>query len=61
MELTEKQSITMQLKEIQAGIARLKVTQDKYDFHSNKFCFHCGSSTHFANKCMYQKESLIKN
>ena len=36
-------------------MASLKVTQDKYDFPSNKCCFHCGSSTHFANKSKIAK------
>ena len=40
----------MQLDEIQTGIARLNVTQGKYDFPSNKCYFRCGSSPHFANK-----------
>ena len=38
-----------------AGMERLKVTQDKHDFPSNKCCFHCGSSTHFTNKCNIAK------
>ena len=29
---------------------RLKIKQDKYDFPSNKCCFHCRSSTHLVNK-----------
>ena len=36
MEVAEKQLIIMLLEQMQAGIARLKVTQDKYDFPSNK-------------------------
>ena len=36
--------------EIQAGMERLKIKQDKYDFPSNKCCFHCRSSTHLVNK-----------
>ena len=55
MELAEMQSIAMQPDEMQAGMARLKVTQDKYDFPSNKYCFRCGSSTHLANKCNITK------
>ena len=31
-------------------MARLNVTQDKYDFPSNNSYFRCGSSTHSANK-----------
>ena len=27
------------------------LTQDKYDFFSNKCYFGCGSSTHLASKC----------
>ena len=50
MELAEMQSIVMQPHEMQAGMARLKVTQDKYDFPSNKCCFRCRSSTHLADK-----------
>ena len=55
MELAEIQSIAMQLDEMQAGMARLKLTQDKYDFPSNNCCFRCGSSTHLANKCNIAK------
>ena len=40
---------------MQTGMARLKITQDKYDFPSNKCCFRCGSSTHFANRCSIAK------
>ena len=47
MELAEKQSIIMHRDEMQTGVARLKVTQDKYDFPCNKCCFRCGNSTHF--------------
>ena len=36
MELLEKQSIIKKPEETQAGMVRLKVTQDKYDFPSNK-------------------------
>ena len=43
MELAKMQSIAMQPDEMQTGMARLKVTQDKYDFPSNKCCFRCGS------------------
>ena len=50
MELAEMQSIVMRPHEMQAGMARLKVTQDKYDFPSNKCCFRCRSSTHLADK-----------
>ena len=32
-------------------MARLNVPQGKYHFPSNKCCFCCVSSTHFANKC----------
>ena len=55
MELATMQSIVMQLEEKQAGMARLKVTQNKYDFPYNKCCFCCGSSTHLANKCNITK------
>ena len=55
IELAEIQSIAMQPDEMQAGMARLKVTQDKYDFPSNKCCFRCVSSTHLANKCNIAK------
>ena len=55
MELAEIQSIAMQLDEMQAGMARLKLTQDKYDFPSSNCCFRCGSSTHLANKCNIAK------
>ena len=50
MELAKKQTIALQSDEMQAGVSRLIVTQDKYDFPSNKCCFRCGSSTHLANK-----------
>ena len=50
MELAEKQSIFMQPDDMQAGMAWLKVTQDKYDFPSNRCCFCCESSTHLSNK-----------
>ena len=49
MELPDKQSINMQPEEVQTGMARLQVAQDKYGFPSNKSCFRCGSSTYFAN------------
>ena len=49
------QPIIMQPEEMQAGIVRLKATQDKYDFPSNKCCFGCESSTYFANKCYIAK------
>ena len=55
MELAKKQSFAMQLDEMQAGMSRLIVTQDKYDLPSNKSCFRCGSSTHLANKCNIEK------
>ena len=55
MEHAKKQLIVMQPDEMQAGMARLKMTQDKYDFPSNKSCFRCGSSTHLANKCNLAK------
>ena len=58
MELAERQSIVMQPDKMQAGMARLTVTQDKYDFPSNKCCFHFGSSTHLANKC--KRKNLSK-
>lgn len=52
MEFAEKQLIIMQPEEVQTSRTWLKVTQDKrHDFPSNKCCFCCGSSTHFANKC----------
>ena len=56
IELAKTQSIAMQPDKIQAGMARLKVTQDKYDFASNKCCLRCGSSTQLANKCNIAKE-----
>ena len=55
MKLAKMQSIVMQPDEMQAGMARLKVTQDKYDFPSHKCFFRCGSSTHLANKCNIAK------
>ena len=55
LELAAVQSIVMQLEEMQAGMARLEVTQGKYDFPCNKCCFGCGSSTHLANKCNITK------
>ena len=55
MELTEMQSIALQPGQMQTGVARLKVRQDKYDFPSNKCCFRRGSSTHLANKCNIAK------
>ena len=60
MELAEMQSIFMQPDEIQAGVAKLKVTQDKYGFPSNKCCFSCGSSIHLANKCNIAKGKTCK-
>ena len=42
-------------EKMQAGIARLKVSQDKHDFPSKKGCFRCGKSMHFANKCNIAK------
>ena len=42
----------MQPQEMQAGMVNLKGAYEvakKYDFLSNKFCFRCGSSTHFVN------------
>ena len=42
----------MQPEEMQAGMVNLKGAYEvakKYDFLSNKFCFRCGSSTHFVN------------
>ena len=47
--------VIRQSEEMQAGIARLKVAQDKYDFPSTKCCFCYGSSTYFANKCNLAK------
>ena len=55
MELAKIQSIPMQLNEMQAGMARLKLAQDKYDFPSNNCSFRCGSSTHLTNKCNIAK------
>ena len=52
VELAKKQSIIMQPEEMQAGMVNLKGAYEvakKYDFLSNKFCFRCGSSTHFVN------------
>ena len=61
MELAKKQSVSMQPEEMQVGMAKLKVAQDKYAFLSNKCCFHCGSSTHFVNKWTVAKGKLVKN
>ena len=61
MELLEKQSIIKKPEETQAGMVRLKVTQDKYDFPSNKWCFRCGSLTHLANKCNIGKGQDCQN
>ena len=55
IKLAKMQSIVMQPDEMQAGMARLKVTQDKYDFPSHKCFVRCGSSTHLANKCNIAK------
>ena len=55
MELAKKQSNIMQPDEMQAGMARLNIIEDKNDFHSNKYCFRCGCSTNFANKCNIAK------
>ena len=55
MKHAEKQLIIMQPDEMQASMARLKVTQDQYHFPSSKCCFCCGSSTHLANKCIIAK------
>ena len=55
IELAKMQSIAMQPKEMQAGMARLKVTQDKYDFAPNKCCLRCRSSTQLTNKCNIAK------
>ena len=60
MELAEKQSIIMQPDDMQAGKTRLKVTQDEYNFPSNKCCFRCGSSTHFEKKCNIAKEKTCR-
>ena len=45
---------------MQIGMARLKMTQDKYDFPSNKCSFRCGSSTHLANKCNIAKRKTCQ-
>ena len=50
-----KQLIVMQPDDMQAGMVRLKVTQSRYVFPSNKCCFRCGSSIHLANKCNVAK------
>ena len=42
-------------------MARLKVTQDKYDFPSSKRCFRCGSLTHFVNKCNIPNGKTCRN
>ena len=47
-------------KGILSGMVRLKVTPDKYDFLSNKCCFHYGSSTRLANKCNITKEKTCQ-
>ena len=60
MELAEMQSIVMQPDEFQAGMARLKVTQGKYDFPSNKCCSRYGSSTHLPNKCNIAKRKTCR-
>ena len=39
MEVEKKLSNIMQPREMQASMARLKVTQDQYGFHSRKYCF----------------------
>ena len=45
-----------------ADMVRMKVTQDKHDFPSNKCCLPCGSSTNFTNKCnKVQKEKHVEN
>ena len=60
VELVKKQSIIMQLEDMQAGKARLKIAQYNYDFPSNKCCFLCGSSTHFANKWTVAKRKTCR-
>ena len=55
LELAEKQSMSMQPDVMQAGMASLNIIEDKNDFHSNKYCFRCGCSTNFANKCNIAK------
>ena len=45
---------------MQAGVARLKVKPDKYDFPSNKCCFPCGSLTNLANKCSIAKRKTCQ-
>ena len=50
----------MQPDGMQAGMAKLKVTQDEYDFPSHKCCFCCGSSTHLADKCNIAKEKACQ-
>ena len=61
IELAKMQSIALQPNEMQAKMTRLKVTQEKSDFLSNKCCFCCGSSTHLANKAILQKEKFFEN
>ena len=58
IELAEMQSIAMQPDEMQDGMTRQKVTQDKYYFSSNKCCFCCGSSIHLPNKCNIAKVKI---
>ena len=57
MRVTQKQStiIIYATERSSDFYGRLKITHDKYDFLSNKCYFHCGSSTHFANKCTVTK------
>ena len=50
----------MQPEIMQFGMARLKVTQGKYGFPSNKCCFRCGSSTHVGKKCNIAKEKTCQ-
>ena len=59
----------MQREEVQTGIGRLKVIQDKYGFICNKCCFHCsmakgktcpkcGKDGHFAAVRKSKPQSL---
>ena len=51
----------MQPKEMGTGMEVLKVTQDKYDFPSNKCCSPCESSTRFVNMQVQYKEERNEN
>ena len=55
LDLLKSNRLLYNRKKMQVGMVRLKVTQDKYDFPSNKCFFHCGSSIHFANKSKIAK------